>query len=81
MSDDTTKRGASDRARININQDYERRGWAKNLGVDEHELRNAVNTVGDSVEKVREYLGRRARQKGPQRALPSNRWRISKIVG
>lgn len=81
MSDDKTNRGPSDRARIDLNQDYERRNWAKSLGVDEHELRSAVNAVGDSAEKVREYLSRRSRRKGPHRALPNVRWRISKIVG
>ena len=81
MADNMTKRAASDRARINLNQDYERRDWAKSLGVDEHELRNAVSAVGDSAEKVREYLSRRSPRKGPHRALPKVRWRISKIVG
>ena len=56
MSDDKTDRGARDRGRINVNQDYELRDWAESLGVDEHELRNAVSAVGDSVERVREYL-------------------------
>lgn len=81
MSDDNTSGGTSDRGRINLNQDYERRHWAKSLGVDEHELRNAVNAVGDSADKVRDYLSRRSRRRGPHRALPGNRWRISKIVG
>jgi hypothetical protein len=59
MSDDLTKRSGSDRARININQDYECRDWAKNLGVTEEELRNAVHNVGDRADKVREYLKHR----------------------
>jgi hypothetical protein len=49
MADDKTKRGCSDRARINLSQDYEVRDWAKSLGVDEHELRNAVHAVGDNA--------------------------------
>jgi hypothetical protein len=60
MSDDATNRGAGDRARINVNQDYERRDWAKRLGVTEDELRLAVHNVGDRADKVREYL----KQKG-----------------
>ena len=68
MSDDKTKRGAQDRSRINLNQDYERRAWAKRLGVDEHELRNAVSAVGDNAEKVREYLNQHKQRKGPHRA-------------
>ena len=68
MSDDKTKRSARDRARINVNQAYEARDWAKSLGVDEHELRNAVSVVGDNAEKVREYLKSRTQRKGPHRA-------------
>jgi hypothetical protein len=56
MSDDTTHRGQPDRSRINLNQDYEKRDWAKRLGVSEQELTDAVRAVGDSAEKVREYL-------------------------
>ena len=59
MSDDSTKRGERDRSRINVSQDYEVRDWARSLGVDEHELRNAVSAVGDNAEKVREYLRKR----------------------
>ncbi len=59
MSDDRTNRGARDRARININQDYERRDWAKSLGVTEDELREAVHNVGDRADKVRNYLEHR----------------------
>ena len=53
MSDDLTKRGASDRSRININQDFERRSWAKSLAVTEEELKEAVHNVGDRADKVR----------------------------
>lgn len=59
MSDDTMNRGAQDRARINLNQDYERRDWAKSLGVTEDELKEAVHNVGDRADKVREYLKHR----------------------
>jgi len=59
MSDDLTNRSGSDRARININQDYERRDWAKSLGVTEQELKDAVHNVGDRADKVREYLKHR----------------------
>ena len=59
MSDGKTKRGAADRTRINLNQDYERSDWAKSLGVSEEELTAAVHAVGNSAEKVREYLKER----------------------
>jgi uncharacterized protein DUF3606 len=68
MSDDTTNRGARDRARINLNQDYERRDWAKSLGVTEDELKLAVHNVGDRADKVREYLKHQTQRKGPHRA-------------
>ena len=61
MSDDLKNRGGSDRSRINLNQDYERRdSGQKNLGVTEDELREAVEKVGDRAERVRAYLKSRA---------------------
>ena len=49
MSDDKTKRGAQDRVRINVYQDYERRDWAQTLGISEDELREAVRNVGHRI--------------------------------
>ena len=62
MADDTTRRAAPDRARINVHQDYEVRDWAKSLGIDEHTLRNAVSAVGDDALQVSEYLRRKAQR-------------------
>ena len=59
MSDDKTKRGAADRARINLSQENERRDWSKRLGVTEEEVTDAVHAVGNSAEKVREYVKER----------------------
>jgi Protein of unknown function (DUF3606) len=56
MSDDKTKRGAADRSRISLSDDYEVRDWTKSLGVTKEELTAAVKAVGDSAEKVRAYL-------------------------
>ena len=56
MSDDRTNREARDHARIDINQDSERRDWAKSFGITEDELKDAVRTTGDSADKVRDYL-------------------------
>jgi len=56
MADDKTKVGGEDRARINLNEDYEVRDWSQSFGVDENTLRGAVRTVGDRVEDVRNYL-------------------------
>jgi len=56
MPDDTETRSGQDRERINVNQDYELRYWTKELGVSAEQLKQAVDAVGDRVEKVREYL-------------------------
>lgn len=55
MPDDTSKTG-SDRKLISLEQDYELRDWTKSLGCTEEQLRAAVKAVGNSAEKVREYL-------------------------
>jgi hypothetical protein len=54
--DDTHKRGAADRRRIAMNQEYEVRYWTQKLGVSREELEAAVNTVGNEAEKVEEHL-------------------------
>lgn len=56
MSDDKTKSGGQDRQRINVNQDYELRDWAKSLGVTPEQVKEAVKAVGDQADKVREHL-------------------------
>jgi Protein of unknown function (DUF3606) len=58
MSDDKTNRGAADRSRIDINEDYELRDWSKRLGVSPEELKKAVQQVGTSAEAVRKHLGK-----------------------
>ena len=57
MSDDKTKTAPQDAARINVGEDYEVRYWTRELGVSEDILRTAVEKVGPSADKVREYLG------------------------
>lgn len=56
MADDKNFVGGADRARISLAEDYEVRDWTKSLGVSEEELREAVDAVGNSADKVREYL-------------------------
>lgn len=58
MADDTAIRGAQDRSRINMHEDYEVRDWTHSLGVTREELQAAVDAVGNSAAKVREYLKR-----------------------
>ena len=57
MSDDKTIRSGQDRERINVNEDYELRDWAKSLNTTPERLKEAVQAVGDRAEKVRAYLG------------------------
>lgn len=54
--DDKTKVGGADRRSINIHEYYELRDWSKSLGVTPERLKEAVAAVGDSAEKVREFL-------------------------
>jgi hypothetical protein len=56
MSDDKNQSQGQDRQRINVNQDYELRDWAKSLNTTPERVKEAVQAVGDRVEKVREYL-------------------------
>ena len=58
MADDLSKRGSPDRDRINLNEQYEVRDWAKEFGVSEDKLRQAVAVVGDRADKVRQHLGK-----------------------
>lgn len=58
MSDDKNQAGGADRARINVNEDYELRDWSQRLGVTPDELREAVKAVGTSADAVRKHLGK-----------------------
>lgn len=53
---DNKQQTAQDRHVISLDEDYERRDWAKSLGCTEDQLREAVGAVGNSADKVREYL-------------------------
>ena len=55
---DTPRGTTQDRKLIALNEDYEVRDWCKSLGCTEEQLRAAVQAVGHSVDKVREYLKR-----------------------
>jgi hypothetical protein len=56
MSDDKSKSGGQDRQRINVNEDYVLRDWAKSINTTPDRVKEAVQAVGDRAEKVREYL-------------------------
>lgn len=56
MADDPKIGGPQDRSRVNTAQDYEVRYWAQEFGVKEEQIRQAVQRVGSSADKVREHL-------------------------
>jgi hypothetical protein len=56
MADDSSIRGPADRNRVNLNEDWELKYWAKELSASADELRAAVKAVGTSVEDVRARL-------------------------
>jgi hypothetical protein len=49
VADDRTKTGKADRDRININEPYEVRDWAKKFGVSEDRLVQATKKAGPMV--------------------------------
>jgi hypothetical protein len=56
MADNKSNTGSPDRDRINMSEDYEVRDWSESLGVSRERLQEAVDAVGSSADKVREYL-------------------------
>jgi hypothetical protein len=60
MSDDKNNRGAQDRSRISLNEDYEVQYWTKALGVSKERLQELVAQHGNSADKIREALGKAA---------------------
>ena len=55
MADNTTKRRIRG-ARIDLYQSLERSTWAEKFGVTQEQLKEAVRSVGDQVDKVQTYL-------------------------
>jgi hypothetical protein len=58
MADDKKQTGAPDRQRINVNEPYELRDWAKKFGVTPEELKAAVSKHGTSADDVKKALGK-----------------------
>ncbi|WP_140625737.1 DUF3606 domain-containing protein [Methylibium rhizosphaerae] len=54
--DDKTRAQGQDRNRINVNQDYEVRDWAKRFDASPQQIREAVEAVGDRADKVEMHL-------------------------
>jgi len=59
MADNKNLRGSPDNKRINVNEAYELRDWAKRLDVTQQDLKRAVREVGDSAAKVKQHLGKK----------------------
>jgi hypothetical protein len=58
MADKKQDRGPEDRARINMDEDYEVRWWSKRYRVTPDKLRSAVDEVGTSSRAVARQLGK-----------------------
>ena len=56
MSDDKSKSGGQDRARVSLSDDYEVRDWSEKFGVSEDRLRAAVAKVGNQADDVEREL-------------------------
>jgi hypothetical protein len=58
MADDRSKRGAPDRSRINVSEDYELKYWADKWGMTVEDLRAVVDQVGPMTKDVAAKLGK-----------------------
>lgn len=58
MPDNKKIPGPEDRERINVNQPYEVRDWAKKFDVTPDRIRDSVKRVGDRVKDVKRDLGK-----------------------
>lgn len=56
MADDKNLRDGRDRSRVSGSEEYELQYLAEQLNVSTDEIRNAIEKVGNSREKIEEYL-------------------------
>jgi len=61
MADDKNKQDGRDRSRVSGSEDYELQHIAEKLNVSTEEVRKAIEQVGNSREKIEEYLRTRRR--------------------
>jgi hypothetical protein len=59
MADDKSNRGARDRSRIAMGEDYEVTYWTKKFRVSRETLADAVASAGTSAQAVADFLGKR----------------------
>jgi hypothetical protein len=58
MADDLKDRGARDRSRVNVHEEYEVRYWTEKWGVTREQLVAAVQKAGVSAQAVASELGK-----------------------
>jgi len=58
MSDEFSSNASDEGIRINVDEAWDLRYWAKELGVTEEKLTEATRAVGVQVDAVRKYLGK-----------------------
>jgi len=63
MWDSVKLQGPKDRTRISTSEDYELLYWSQTLGLSAEDLKNLVAQYGNSVDAVRQILGKRASQR------------------
>jgi predicted DNA-binding protein YlxM (UPF0122 family) len=56
MADDKNKTDGRDRSRVSGSEDYELQHIAEQLNVSREEVRRAIEQVGNSREKIEEFL-------------------------
>lgn len=61
MADDKDLRDGRDRSRVSGSEDYELQHLAEKLNVSTDEVRRAIEQVGNSREKLEEFLRRNQR--------------------
>jgi hypothetical protein len=73
MPDDLTKRGGSDRTRIDISQEHELRSWAQKFGVSREQIEQAVRAVGNQADDVEMHLkGKRGTGQAERASKPGS---------
>jgi len=56
MTDDLSKKAPQDKSKVNVDESREMKWWTKALNTTEEKLKDAVKTVGTSVEAIRNHL-------------------------
>lgn len=61
MADDMNQRGAQDRARVSLGENWEVDYWTNRFNCSEEELKQAVDQVGNSADAVEEYFNQQGK--------------------